>query len=81
MLDIFKPINYNKIAERTNVRLEEIMETRFVFQTLFEILVAGFIIYGLIFEDRFVAAEKKAFRFIKRRLRLMFSKNNLRTDP
>ena len=57
------------------------METRFVFQTLFEILVAGFIIYGLIFEDRFVAAEKKAFRFIKRRLRVMFSKNNLRTDP
>ncbi len=56
------------------------METRFIFQTLFEILVAGFIIYGLIFEDRFVAAERKAFRFIKRRLSMMFS-SNLRTDP
>ncbi len=56
------------------------MESRFVFQTLFEILVAGFIIYGLIFEDRFVAAERKAIRFIKRSLSGMFSKN-LRTDP
>ena len=41
MLDIFKPINYNKITERTNVRLEEIMETRFVFQTLFDIDAVG----------------------------------------
>ncbi len=56
------------------------METRFIFSTLFEILVAGFIIYGLIFEDRFVTAEKKVFRFIKRSLSAMFSKN-LRTDP
>lgn len=48
------------------------MEIRFVLQTLFEIVVAGFIIYGLFFEERFVAAEKKAFRFIRRKLAKIF---------
>ena len=35
------------------------MEIRFVLQTLFEVLVAAFIIYGLIFEERFAETEKK----------------------
>lgn len=49
------------------------MEIRFILQTVFEIIVAGFIIYGLFFEERFVAAEKKAFSFIRRKLRETFS--------
>jgi hypothetical protein len=49
------------------------MEIRFVLQTIFEIAVAGFIIYGLFFEERFVAAEKKAISFLRRKLREAFS--------
>ena len=48
------------------------MEFRFVLQTLFEIAVAAFIIYGLIFEERFAAYEKKAVAFIKRAFRQTF---------
>ena len=49
------------------------MEFRFILQTAFELLVAGFIIYGLFFEERFALAEKKAFLFIKRKSRECFS--------
>lgn len=45
------------------------MEIRFILQTIFEITVAGFIIYGLFFEERFVEAERKAIAFIKRKLK------------
>lgn len=45
------------------------MEIRFVLSTFFEISVAAFIIYGLLFEEKFAEAERKVFAFIKRRLR------------
>lgn len=49
------------------------MEIRFVLQTLFEIAVAAFIIYGLFFEERFAEAERKVVLYIKRFLRQTFS--------
>lgn len=45
------------------------MEIRFVLSTILEIAVAAFIIYGLLFEERFAEAERKVLRFIKRKLR------------
>ncbi len=42
------------------------MELRFVLQTLFEIAVAAFIIYGLFFEERFADTERKVFGCLKR---------------
>lgn len=45
------------------------MEIRFILSTIFEIAVAAFIIYGLLFEERFAEAERKVFAFVKRRLR------------
>ena len=56
------------------------METRFVLQTLFEIAVAAFIIYGLFFEERFAEAERKAVLYIKRFLRQTFSDNSYYTN-
>ena len=56
------------------------MEFRFVIQTLFEIAVAAFIIYGLIFEERFAAAEKKAVAFIKRFFRNTFTDKSCYTN-
>ena len=49
------------------------MEIRFVLQSLFEIAVAAFIIYGLIFEERFAETEKKVWDFLKRFFRQTFS--------
>ncbi len=49
------------------------MESRFILQTIFEFAVVAFIIYGLIFEERFAKAERKALRFIKRLFRQTFS--------
>ena len=51
------------------------MEIRFILQTILEVAIAGFIIYGLFFEEGFVEAERKAFKFIKRKLRQTFSSN------
>lgn len=45
------------------------MEIRFILSTIFEIAVAAFIIYGLLFEEKFAEAERKVFAFVKRRLR------------
>ncbi|MBO5852936.1 MAG: hypothetical protein J6Q74_03910 [Clostridia bacterium] len=56
------------------------METRFILQTLFEIAVAAFIIYGLIFEERFAQTEKKAIRYIKRFFRQTFLSNSYYTN-
>lgn len=52
--------------------LEEVMETRFILQTIFEIVVAAFIIYGLLFEERFAETERKFFAAVKRSLRRTF---------
>ena len=59
------------------------MEFRFVVQTLFEIAVAAFIIYGLIFEERFAETEKKVVASIKRFFRQTFSAdgNSFKTNP
>jgi hypothetical protein len=35
------------------------MEFRFVLQTIFEIVVAAFIIYGLFFEEKFAQTERE----------------------
>lgn len=56
------------------------MEIRFVLQTLFEILVAGFIIYGLIFEDRFADTERKVWSYLKRLFRQTFADNSYNTN-
>ena len=48
------------------------MESRFVLQTLFELAVVAFIIYGLIFEERFAETEKKVARALKRIFRQTF---------
>ncbi|MBO5873159.1 MAG: hypothetical protein J6Q56_03035 [Clostridia bacterium] len=54
------------------------MEIRFVLSTIFEIAVAAFIIYGLLFEEKFAEAERKVFAFLKRRLRSAFiNRSNL----
>ena len=57
------------------------MEFRFVLQTLFEIAVAAFIIYGLFFEERFAEAERNLVSSIKRFLYNTFSQNNFKTYP
>lgn len=49
------------------------MESRFILQTIFEFAVVAFIIYGLIFEERFAKAEKKAVAVIKRFFRNTFA--------
>ncbi|MBQ1186149.1 MAG: hypothetical protein IIX54_00465 [Clostridia bacterium] len=56
------------------------MEIRFILQTLFEIAVAAFIIYGLIFEDRFVETEKKVWAYLKRLFYRTFSENSYNTN-
>jgi hypothetical protein len=60
--------------------LEEVMETRFVLQTIFEIAVAGFIIYGLFFEEKFAETERKVFSAIKRYIRRTFSTDSTLSD-
>ena len=58
------------------------MSTAHTIQTLFEIAVAAFIIYGLIFEERFAETEKKVVASIKRFFRQTFSDNNsFKTNP
>ena len=83
MLDFCFDRYYNKNRKRTNVRLEEVMESRFIIVSLFEIAVAAFIIYGLFFEERFAAAEQRLFAGIKQVVKHYFSagSSNLRTDP
>lgn len=83
MLDFYIYRYYNKNRKRTNVRLEEVMESRFIIVSLFEIAVAAFIIYGLFFEERFAAAEQRLFAGIKQVVKHYFSaaSSNLRTDP
>ena len=56
------------------------MEFRFIIQTLFEIAVAAFIIYGLIFEERFAQTEKKVICHIKRFFRQTFSSRSYYTN-
>ncbi len=56
------------------------METRFILQTVFEIIVAGFIIYGLFFEARFAETERKVMRYIKRALRRTFCEGTFKSD-
>lgn len=68
-LDILLCRNYNKIQKRTNVLLEEIMEIRFIIQTVLEIGVAVFIIFGLFFEQKLALAERKLFSLLRRRFR------------
>ena len=41
------------------------METRFVIQTVVEIIIAAVLIYGFFIEDKWVAFEEKLFRGIK----------------
>ena len=57
------------------------MEIRFVLQTLFEIAVAAFIIYGLFFEERFAETERKVARAIKRFFYHTFINNSYKTNP
>lgn len=57
------------------------MEFRFVIQTLFEIAVAAFIIYGLIFEERFAETERKVVKAIKRFFHQTFSDSSYKTNP
>ena len=58
------------------------MEFRFAVQTLFEIAVAAFIIYGLFFEERFADTEKKVVSSVKRFFRQTFLDNNsFKTNP
>lgn len=56
------------------------MEIRFVLQTLFEIAVAAFIIYGLFFEERFAEAEKRAVLYLKRLFRQTFVSTDYHTN-
>ena len=56
------------------------MEIRFVVQTLFEIAVAAFIIYGLFFEERFADTERKVFGFLKRFFRQTFINTDYHTN-
>ena len=56
------------------------METRFILQTVFEIVVAGFIIYGLFFEAKFAETERKAIRYIKRALRRTFGEVSFKSN-
>lgn len=56
------------------------MELRFVLLTIFEIAVAAFIIYGLFFEERFAATERKVVRYIKSWLRATFSSSHTGSD-
>ncbi len=57
------------------------MEFRFVVQTIFEVAVAGFIIYGLFFEHKFADTERKAVAFLKRKFRQYFlSPKNFGSD-
>ena len=57
------------------------MEIRFVLQTLFEIAVAAFITYGLIFEERFAETERKVFAALKRLFRQTFTEGTYKTNP
>ena len=52
------------------------METRFILTTIFEIVVAAFIIYGLFNEDKFAKAERRAFAVLKEKLAKSFSHSN-----
>lgn len=52
------------------------MEFNFVLQTLFEISVAAFIIYGLFFEEKFAETERKVAVFFKRLFIRTFSDNS-----
>ena len=56
------------------------MEIRFVVQTLFEIAVAAFIIYGLFFEERFADTERKVFGYLKRLFRQTFINTDYHTN-
>ncbi len=56
------------------------METRFILQTIFEIAVAAFIIYGLFFEAKFAETERKVMRYIKRALRRTFCQHTFKSD-
>jgi hypothetical protein len=49
--------------------LEEVMEFRFILQSVLELGIVAFIIYGLFFEERFVAVERRIFAFIKKKLK------------
>lgn len=48
---------------------EEVMEFRFILQSALELGVAAFIIYGLFFEERFAAVERRIFAFIKKKIK------------
>lgn len=56
------------------------METRFILQTLFEVVVAAFIIYGLFFEAKFAETERKVFAYIKRLFRRTFATHTFKSD-
>ncbi len=60
--------------------LEEVMETRFILQTIIEIAIAGFIIYGLFFEEKFVETERKVFSAVKRHIKNTFSTDSTLSD-
>lgn len=60
--------------------LEEVMETRFILQTIFEIVVAAFIIYGLFFEHKFAETERRVFAAIKRWFHATFSSGSYHSD-
>lgn len=46
------------------------METRFVIQTVIEIVIAAVLIYGFFIEDKWVAFEEKLFKGIKKLLKV-----------
>ena len=57
-------------AYRTFVRQEgKTMETRFVIQTVIEIIIAAVLLYGFFVEDKWVAFEEKLFKGIKKILK------------
>lgn len=45
------------------------METRFIIQTVIEIIIAAVLLYGFFIEDKWVAFEEKLFKGIKRLLK------------
>ena len=52
------------------------MTSAYTLQTIFEILVAFLLIYGLFFEDRLVRLETRLARFFKRRVRRLLRRRS-----
>ena len=59
---------------------KELMETGFVFATLFEIALVAFVIFGLFNEEKFAETERKAFRYIKRFIRSLINGGHVSSE-